>query len=474
MRITHLLSYESELAFSFIKSKKGGIFPVNATITLSILSITIGMMVFVFTLSMYDGYVKKLETIIFAIFPQITLQMDFSRHEESAPPVSLFEDEDEEARIGQQVCESKDMVILKDKPIESPSTARRDKGFNIADMATMSQKLRGVTNMAHIRPVIFEEAQFGYQIEQPIQPAQEGIFRILGVQEAERGAFVPEIDRIITNSEILKPLFEPNTNRVLLSTVLYRKLFQAEPPMNQAIHHAIKIVFPTGEPDETMTIEVIGVFKLGVHQIADNLIVTSLETAQRLVQQQNYATFLGISLHDPYRAKETAEEIKKTFTTESVFVFHWLSVASDLFQNLSFYKQMIFIILFMSILITAFTIYNTLTIMIIERKRQIGILMSNGIKRASIYRIFLIISQFVAWSGAAMGILLGVIGGRRIGTALNQILEEFLPVQDAQIYVHVGTIILFLFGVCLTCFVAAFLSARKAVNLDPVECLQWE
>jgi ABC-type lipoprotein release transport system permease subunit len=62
------MKYEFSLAAAFIKARKRKWF-VNFHTFLSILGITVGVAFLIFALSIYDGYVKKIETIIFSFYP---------------------------------------------------------------------------------------------------------------------------------------------------------------------------------------------------------------------------------------------------------------------------------------------------------------------------------------------------------------------------------------------------------------------
>ena len=112
--------------------------------------------------------------------------------------------------------------------------------------------------------------------------------------------------------------------------------------------------------------------------------------------------------------------------------------------------------------------------MILERKSLIGILMSMGVKKSVLYKIFLIISQFEAFIGVTIGLLIGGIGGYFFSHYLNQTLAEFLPVQDASVAIDAISVIGIMIFVGIVCAVTAYISARKAANLDVVQCLQSE
>jgi len=112
--------------------------------------------------------------------------------------------------------------------------------------------------------------------------------------------------------------------------------------------------------------------------------------------------------------------------------------------------------------------------MILERQSLIGILMSMGVKKSAIYKIFFIISQFEAFIGVAIGLIIGGIGGYVFSHYLNQTLAEFLPVQDASVAIDAISVIGIMIFVGIICAVTAYISARKAANLDVVQCLQAE
>jgi lipoprotein-releasing system permease protein len=204
------------------------------------------------------------------------------------------------------------------------------------------------------------------------------------------------------------------------------------------------------------------------------MMITSLAVAREIFSMGQTATFVGVSLENPYQAESIADQIKKITAQDKISTYHWMAVAADMFNSLSFYRKIVIIVLFMSILITAFNIYTTLNIMILERKKQIGVLMSMGIKKFSLYRLFLIVSQKEAIIGIVSGILLGVFLGYYFSDYFNRSLEAFLQIREAGTLLHTGTVV-FIFGfVCLVCGLTAAAATRKGANLDPVEALRSE
>jgi len=469
------MRYEIDLARSFMKSTRGKKH-YHPHIWLSILGIAVGVGFLIFALSIYDGYVKKIETIIFSFYPQITLQSEIPPDERSFEIDEDFLLEEKNDVNCDKVCSGQ--VILEDKTLSDQENPILQK-FSMKKYEDLRPKLQAIEGVKQIGPIIFEEADFIYTCtggEKTV--TDEGPLRILGIQPGQE-IFVPEIQRTITDQSILKALEKSDTHQVIVSDELKRKLFpgsRLDSSGHVANKQKITLVLKSEnlQPGRRVEATVAGTFKLGMHKISENMIITSLETAQRIFAMEGQATFLGVSLNDPYQARRITDKIKESTVDDHLLIYHWMAVAADMFNSLSFYRRIVIVVLLMSILITSFNIYTTLNIMILERKKQIGILMSMGIKKASLYRTFVIISQIEAAVGTAMGIVAGVILGYSFSGYLNRSLEAFVHIQEAGTVLHAGTA-LFIFGfVCLLCGLTALWATRKGANLDPVEALRSE
>ena len=468
------MRYEFDLARSFMKSTRNKKI-YHPHIMLSILGIAIGVSFLIFALSIYDGYVKKIETIVFSFYPQITMQTDTAAEESEMDDNLLLADE-EQSDDCQSVCEGN--IILEDQTVDRENGSD-SQGFDLDSLEALKQKLAGIEGIRKVSPIIFEESEFNcfYPVGQS-EFSRKGPLRILGVMPGDiEYTFVPEIERTITDRSLLKKLADPEEDYVILSSELYRKLLSAAPG-----NHADKIekIYlkanhqVTATPGKGVPLTVAGVFKLGMHKISENMLITSVRVAQRLFSKPGTATFLGLSLSDPYQAEAITNKIKKATMEDNLQVYHWMAVAADMFNSLSFYRKIVIIVLLMSILITAFNIYTTLNIMILERKKQIGVLVSMGIKKSSLHAIFLIISQKEALIGILSGVFSGVLLGYYFSDYFNRSLQAFVQIQDTGTIVHPETLLFIFAFVCLISGLTAFAATRKGVNLDPVEALRSE
>ena len=165
----------------------------------------------------------------------------------------------------------------------------------------------------------------------------------------------------------------------------------------------------------------------------------------------------------------------KELTREGFIINTWIESNGALFSALKLEKVTMFIILSLIIVVASFNIFATLTVKVVEKTKDIGILKSLGFSSRHIVRIF-----------SLQGIILGVIGvilGVGIGLFLCFLLKEYhfihLPqeiyyIDYLPVMVNIKDVILIsLVGVFLSFFSSIF-PAVRASCLNPSEALRYE
>ncbi len=215
-----------------------------------------------------------------------------------------------------------------------------------------------------------------------------------------------------------------------------------------------------------------GTFKVGLYDIDNNYLITDLEKAKSL--SPNYLLTLGVRVEDPFKAHLVKQKILKEFK-QGLFVSTWMESNQVFFSALKLEKITMFIILSLIILVAAFNIFATLTVGVVEKTKDIGILKSLGFTRRRVARIFCL-------QGLLLGFL-GTLSGTALGLGLCLTLKkypviklpeeiyyiEYLPMainyRDISLIILVGIILSFIFSL---------IPAIRAAKLSPSEALRYE
>ena len=215
-----------------------------------------------------------------------------------------------------------------------------------------------------------------------------------------------------------------------------------------------------------------GTFKVGLYDIDNSYLITDLEKAKSL--SPNYLLSLGVRINNPYKAFAVKKKILEKFN-QGVFVSTWMELNRVFFSALKLEKIVMFIILSLIILVAAFNIFATLTVGVVEKTKDIGILKSLGFTRKRIARIFslqgLLLGFIGTFSGAVLGLGLCLILAKYPFIKLPEEIYyiEYLPM--AIKYRDVGLIIFV--GIGLS-FIFSLLPAVRAAKLQPCGALRYE
>jgi len=214
-----------------------------------------------------------------------------------------------------------------------------------------------------------------------------------------------------------------------------------------------------------------GVFKVGLYEFDNSFIICDLEKARSL--SDNYLLGIGLKINDPLAAQKIKEKIKQS--NPNLMVSTWIETNQTLFSALELEKLVMFIILSLIILVATFNIFATLTVKVVEKTKDIGILKSLGFNSRKILSIF-----------CMQGILLGVIGvfmGVALGGGICFLVEEYEIIKIPQQIYYIDHLpvafnfndiaLISIIGIFLS-FVASLIPAIRASRLKPCEALRYE
>lgn len=235
---------------------------------------------------------------------------------------------------------------------------------------------------------------------------------------------------------------------------------------------------PFGMLPNRVTFRISGIFDFGMYEYDSSLTFISLENAQRFFNMGNDVTGIEIKAEKIYMAKETGMRVADALETnldEYYLVKNWMELNKNLFAALKLERLAMFIILALIVLVAAFNIISTLIMVVMEKGREIAVLISMGATKNSIMKIFMI-------EGMVMGIIgtaLGVTGGLILDIVLVKypiikLPEDVYNMDTLPVIIEPSIFLTVSLAALIISFLATLYPSWQASRLDPVEALRHE
>lgn len=230
---------------------------------------------------------------------------------------------------------------------------------------------------------------------------------------------------------------------------------------------------PLGLVPRYQRFRVAGVFKSGFYQYDSSYTFVRLTDAQRLFSEPDLISVISFKVDDLYHADRIGREIEKA-AGPGFETTNWMEQNRELFRALKLEQIVTFIVLALIVCVAALNILIALTMMVMEKTRDIAVLMSFGVRAEQVRRIFLLQGLLISVIGTTIGLVLGYglswLGGHYhfpLDASVYSI--DYLPfaprIRDAVIVAAVSL------GVSL---VATLYPSRSAAKVLPAEALRYE
>jgi lipoprotein-releasing system permease protein len=303
----------------------------------------------------------------------------------------------------------------------------------------------------------------------------EGV-QILGLDPDTGNASVTSLPSSITRGDLSFKASPGLDGGILLGMRLAARLSVAPgdtvtlvPPSGFRLNPALGVAVP-----RFWRFEVTGLFDTGMFQYDNKLVVMSREVAQQFTGLGPAVSGLAVRAADPWKAPELGKRIEARLGYP-YRALDWQQQNSTLFGALKLEKLAMGLIIFFIMIVAAFNIVGTLTMVVTDKTREIGILKAMGLTAPSIGRIFLAQGAIIGLIGVGTGLILGV--GAALGVnhyRLIRIDPAVYYIDHLPIHVEPWDVLVVVVASLLLAILATIYPSRSAAALVPVEAIRHE
>lgn len=241
------------------------------------------------------------------------------------------------------------------------------------------------------------------------------------------------------------------------------------PPTAARVNRALGTVTP-----RFWRFEVTGLFNTGMFQYDDQFVVMSRTTAQAFAGLGDAVSGIAVRVEDPDRAPAVGLRLENKL--EYPFrALDWQTQNAGLFGALKLEKIAMGLIIFFIMVVAAFNIVGTLTMVVADKTREIGILRAMGLTSPAVARIFLLQGAIIGLVGTAIGLVLGLFVSYLVDeSGLIRIDPAVYFIDHLPVHTELKDVVIVVVASVLVAVLATLYPSRAAAGLTPVDAIRHE
>ena len=343
----------------------------------------------------------------------------------------------------------------------------RTEGASYEDLLGAVERVRQVPGVVGAAPAVYGKALL-------TTPNGAAAATLKGIVPAEERTVTEVVSKLIEGSidEFEKPAGE-GPPPVLLGNALAAAL-------NAGVGDVVTLTSPRGRLSpvglipNVKKLRVVGLVKTGLYEFDAAWAYLPLDAARRLLDEEGRTAHVEVRLADMFAVKAGARAILEKLG-RSYMTTDWVEMNQALYSALWIEKVAVGTAIGLIVAVAALNIVATLVLMVMEKHKDIAILISMGASRGAIMRVFML-------QGSVIGVVGTALGGA-LGASACWALDHFRLVRVPESVYQIAWVpfrlvpmeaVLVLSIALLICFLATLYPARGAARLDPAEALRYE
>jgi len=234
------------------------------------------------------------------------------------------------------------------------------------------------------------------------------------------------------------------------------------------------VLSPMGIMPRFRKFHIAGIFRSGLFEFDSGTAIAGLGAAQKLFALKDKVSYLQVNLRDIFSAERVAVAMRRHLGARFA-VITWRELNQSLYSALKLEKTVLFFTLTLIIVVASLNIVAGLILLVMQKIRDIGILLSYGASAAQIRRIFFLQGVVIGVLGTALGVALG-LGFCQLANRYELIKVPAEIYQVSFVPFHIGLLDLgaVVAVSLLISFGATLIPSRKAASVSVVDAVKYE
>lgn len=217
---------------------------------------------------------------------------------------------------------------------------------------------------------------------------------------------------------------------------------------------------------------VLGFFNSGMYEFDSRFIYVDIKDAEKMFDFETALRGTSLKISNMYQAEAVDRRIQGILSMKDYGTNNWINLNANLFSYMKIEKLLMFLMLTLIILVAAFNLVGMLTMVIMEKRREIGILRSMGASGRGVMSIFMLEGTAIGVAGTVGGLVTGLIACAVLDRIHIDLPGDVYFVKTLPVLVE-GHDLFYISAISVViCFLATVYPSWEASRLYPVDAIR--